>query len=194
METRNRADAHGRTMMTRVTFESPSGRADQGSRGCSRSPVPPPLVSARAAVESAAAGSHSHRGDSTRRRSPPSSWRTWSRPGACGLIVRGRSFQRPACLGTEGNNHEKTSLADSRRHQVIVSPYLLVEDVAARLRCSTRTIHELTRTARIPHRRLPASRRCLFLLDELERWEAGATLQLRNLPRGGRVVSPIDSA
>ena len=41
-------------------------------------------------------------------------------------------------------------------------PYLLVEDVAERLRCSTRTVHELTRTNAIPHRRLPGSRRCLF--------------------------------
>jgi excisionase family DNA binding protein len=70
------------------------------------------------------------------------------------------------------------------------SPYLLVEDVAIRLRCSTRTIHELTRTRRIPHRRLPGSRRCLFLPDELERWEAGATLSVRNLEGAGCVVTP----
>jgi excisionase family DNA binding protein len=75
---------------------------------------------------------------------------------------------------------------------VIVSPYLLVEDVAIRLRCSTRTIHELTRTKRIPHGRLPGSRRCLFLGDELERWEAGATLNVRNLEGGGRVSHPHD--
>ena len=33
--------------------------------------------------------------------------------------------------------------------------YLVVEDVAQRLHCSTRTVHELTRTNSIPHRRLP---------------------------------------
>ena len=71
------------------------------------------------------------------------------------------------------------------------SPYLLVEDVARRLRCSTRTIHELTRTNSIPHRRLPGSRRCLFRADELEAWENGATLEIRGLPRGGKIVSPL---
>jgi excisionase family DNA binding protein len=68
------------------------------------------------------------------------------------------------------------------------SPYLLVEDVAERLRCSTRKIHELTRTAAIPHRRLPGSRRCLFLEADLEAWEAGATLEVKELAGGGRVV------
>jgi excisionase family DNA binding protein len=70
------------------------------------------------------------------------------------------------------------------------SPYLLVEDVAERLRCSTRKIHELTRTAAIPHRRLPGSRRCLFLASELEAWEGGASLEVRELAEGGRIVRP----
>jgi excisionase family DNA binding protein len=76
--------------------------------------------------------------------------------------------------------------------QVIVSgsPYLLVADVAERLRCSTRTVHELTRTSSIPHRRLPGSRRCLFRSDELEAWENGTPLEVTALPRNGRVVSP----
>ena len=76
--------------------------------------------------------------------------------------------------------------------QVIVSgsPYLLVEDVAERLRCSTRTVHELTRTNAIPHRRLPGTRRCLFRPEELEAWENGTPLEVTALPRGGRVVSP----
>jgi Helix-turn-helix domain len=68
------------------------------------------------------------------------------------------------------------------------SPYVLVEDVAARLHCSRRTVHELTRTCAIPHRRLPGSRRCLFLIEELRRWEEGATLEIQELARGGRVV------
>jgi excisionase family DNA binding protein len=73
---------------------------------------------------------------------------------------------------------------------VSTSPYLLVEDVAERLHCSKRSVHELTRRREIPHRRLPASRRCLFLLEELEAWEAGAPLEVLELPRGGRVVRP----
>jgi excisionase family DNA binding protein len=71
-----------------------------------------------------------------------------------------------------------------------VRPYLLVEDVAERLRCSRRTVHELTRTNAIPHRRLPGSRRCLFRPEELDAWEDGAELEVTALPRGGRVVSP----
>lgn len=70
------------------------------------------------------------------------------------------------------------------------SPYLLVEDVAERLRCSTRTIHELTRTNSIPHRRLPGTRRCLFRPEELEAWENGSPLEVTTLPGGGRVVTP----
>lgn len=70
------------------------------------------------------------------------------------------------------------------------SPYLVVEDVAARLRCSIRTVHELTREKRIPHRKLPGSRRCLFRADELEAWEKGARLEVTELERGGRIVCP----
>ena len=70
------------------------------------------------------------------------------------------------------------------------SPYLLVEDVAERLRCSTRSVHELTRTGAIPHRRLPGSRRCLFLEAELEVWEEGAPLEVVVTAHGGRVVRP----
>jgi excisionase family DNA binding protein len=70
------------------------------------------------------------------------------------------------------------------------SHYLLVEDVAERLHCSRRTIHELTRTGSIPHRRLPGTRRCLFRPDELEAWENGARLDAVELPGGGRLVTP----
>ena len=71
-----------------------------------------------------------------------------------------------------------------------VSQYLLVEDVAERLRCSTRTIHQLTRTCSIPHRRLPGARRCLFRAEELDAWEAGTPLEVVQTPAGGRVVRP----
>jgi excisionase family DNA binding protein len=73
------------------------------------------------------------------------------------------------------------------------SPFLTVEEVAARERCSVRRIHELTRTGAIPHFRLPGSRRCLFKPDELEKWEAGAELEMLELRRGGRIVRPIKS-
>jgi len=70
------------------------------------------------------------------------------------------------------------------------SAYLQVKDVAERLRCSTRTVHELTRTCAIPHRRLPGTRRCLFREKELEAWENGLPLEVTELPRGGRLVVP----
>jgi excisionase family DNA binding protein len=85
---------------------------------------------------------------------------------------------------------ESEPVRDQRTNPMSRSPYLLVEDVADRLRCSTRTVHELTRTKSIPHRRLPGSRRCLFRSDELEAWESGSPLDITELPRGGRVVAP----
>ena len=85
---------------------------------------------------------------------------------------------------------ESEPVRDHRTRAVSSTPYLLVEDVAERLRCSTRTVHELTRTKSIPHRRLPGSRRCLFRSDELEAWERGSPLEVTELPRGGRVVIP----
>ena len=71
-----------------------------------------------------------------------------------------------------------------------MSPYLTVEDVAELLRCSKRTVHELTRTKSIPHRRVSGTRRCLFVRDELDAWLDGAKLEAAELPRGGRVVKP----
>jgi predicted DNA-binding transcriptional regulator AlpA len=70
------------------------------------------------------------------------------------------------------------------------SPYMLVEDVAVMLGCSTRTVHERARLGEIPHRRPPAARRLLFLESEICAWLDGAPLELVELPRGGRVVRP----
>jgi excisionase family DNA binding protein len=69
------------------------------------------------------------------------------------------------------------------------SPFLVTE-VADRLRCSLRTVHELTRLRLIPHRRLPGFRRCLFREDELDSWENGADLEVTELSHGGRIVRP----
>jgi excisionase family DNA binding protein len=76
------------------------------------------------------------------------------------------------------------------RGRVSASPYLTVEQVAERLHTSVRTIRERTRTAAIPHRRLPGQRRCLFLPHELDVWLDGAQLELVELDGGGRVVRP----
>jgi excisionase family DNA binding protein len=70
-------------------------------------------------------------------------------------------------------------------------PFLVTPEVAARLRCSVRTVHELTRLGLIPHRLLPGSRRCLFREDELEAWETRSPLEKLDLCRGGRLVRPL---
>jgi len=74
------------------------------------------------------------------------------------------------------------------------SPFLITPEVAARLRCSVRTVHESTRLGLIPHRRLPGSRRCLFRKEELEAWEACAILETIELEPSGRVVRPVATA
>lgn len=70
------------------------------------------------------------------------------------------------------------------------SPFMLVDDVRARYGVSNRWVLERTRLGKIPHRRLPGSRRCLFVEAELEAWEAGAELEVRELADGGRLVRP----
>ncbi|MDE2103753.1 MAG: helix-turn-helix domain-containing protein [Patescibacteria group bacterium] len=73
------------------------------------------------------------------------------------------------------------------------SPYLVVGEVADRLRLSVRQVHEMTRLGRIPHRKMPGVRRCLFLPGELEAWENGAALSVKEIPGGGRIVTPVRS-
>ena len=67
---------------------------------------------------------------------------------------------------------------------------LRVEDVAELLGVSKRTVHELTRTGRIPHRVLPHGRRCLFETHWLTAWADGAELERVDLGAGGRIVRP----
>lgn len=70
------------------------------------------------------------------------------------------------------------------------SPFFTVEQTAAHLHVSVRTIREWTRTGRVPHRKLPGQRRCLFIPSELEAWVNGAELHRTDLPDGGRIVKP----
>jgi excisionase family DNA binding protein len=71
--------------------------------------------------------------------------------------------------------------------------YLTVEDVAPMLGLSKRSVHELTRTGRIPHRVLPHGRRCLFDADWLQAWADGCELERIDLPAGGRIVRPREA-
>lgn len=70
------------------------------------------------------------------------------------------------------------------------TPYLTVEQIAERLHLSRRSIHELTRTNAIPHRRIGGTRRCLFLATEIDEWVNGAHLEHHDAPNGGRIVKP----
>jgi excisionase family DNA binding protein len=72
--------------------------------------------------------------------------------------------------------------------------YLNVDDVAARMGIAKRTVHELTRTRRIPHRVMPFGRRCLFEDAWLDAWADGAELEVVDLQGGGRIVRPNASA
>lgn len=97
--------------------------------------------------------------------------------------------------GAEGPaGTHRAPAAHASKDRGTASAYLLVEDVAERFHCSTRTVHELTRTNAIPHRRLPGTRRCLFREEELEEWENGSPLEVTELPHGGRLVVPRRSA
>ncbi len=69
--------------------------------------------------------------------------------------------------------------------------YLVVEDVAALLHCSVRTVQEQVSRRELPHRRVAGMRRILFKREELELFLDGAELETVDLPRGGRVVRPV---
>lgn len=71
--------------------------------------------------------------------------------------------------------------------------FLTVEQVAALLHVSKRTVHELTRTCAIPHRRIGGTRRCLFVRTEIDAWLDGVTLETRDAPNGGRIVRPAQT-
>jgi hypothetical protein len=72
------------------------------------------------------------------------------------------------------------------------SPFLLVPDVAARYHVSAWTVHERARLRLIPHRKLAGSgSRLLFVPADLDAYDEGAALDVRELPSGGRIVRPL---
>jgi hypothetical protein len=70
------------------------------------------------------------------------------------------------------------------------SPFLVVEEVAARYRTSEWGIRDLARRRAIPHFRRTGSRRLLFRPDWLDSFDAGAPLEVVELDGGGRIVRP----
>jgi len=78
----------------------------------------------------------------------------------------------------------------------VSGPLIHLERVAELLGCSTRSIHELTRRRAIPFRRIPGTRRCLFVEAEVLAWvDAGGTVPLEVVEgdRGGVVVRPREA-
>ena len=70
------------------------------------------------------------------------------------------------------------------------SPFLVVEEVAARYRTSEWVIRDLARRRSIPHLRRRGSRRLLFRAEWLDSFDAGASLEVTELPDNGRIVRP----
>src|SRR5437867_2488573 len=69
-----------------------------------------------------------------------------------------------------------------------------IEPVAARYHSSVRTIQERVSRRELPHRRFPNTRRILFDLAELDRFDAGdVELETIELRGGGRIVRPVQS-
>lgn len=56
--------------------------------------------------------------------------------------------------------------------------YLTVAEAADLTRRSVRSVHELTRSNRIPFRRPAGTLRCLFVEDERRAWLDGAPLEV----------------
>lgn len=68
--------------------------------------------------------------------------------------------------------------------------YLNAKGAAAYLVLSPRSLHELTRTKAVPHRRFPNRRSYLFSPEDLDAYVAGAPLETVALPDGGLIVRP----
>lgn len=69
--------------------------------------------------------------------------------------------------------------------------FLTVEEVAARYRTSRKSIHDRTRTGRIPYLKRRGFRRILFSVADLDAWDAGADLESVDLPDGSRAVRVV---
>jgi excisionase family DNA binding protein len=70
------------------------------------------------------------------------------------------------------------------------SPFLTVAEVAARLRVSTRTVHEMTRKNLLPLVHLAGTRKILVPVQDFELFSRGdyQGLVAEDLPDGGRRV------
>lgn len=68
--------------------------------------------------------------------------------------------------------------------------YLVASEAAEILRCSPRAVNDHARAGRLPHRKLPGTRRLLFVEEELLEYINGAQVETIELEDGGRIVRP----
>jgi excisionase family DNA binding protein len=71
--------------------------------------------------------------------------------------------------------------------------FLLSEDVAELLGVSRSTVQEWLGRCRMPHRKMPFTRRCVIPAGDFEAWLDGCELETTQLGGGGRIVKPKGS-
>lgn len=67
---------------------------------------------------------------------------------------------------------------------------LLAEEVAPLVGMATSTLTEHCRRGRFPHRRLPGTRRLLFVAADVQAYIDGCGLDMTRLADGGVIVKP----
>jgi hypothetical protein len=77
----------------------------------------------------------------------------------------------------------------------VTERYFIVEQVAERWHCSTRSVQERIARGEIPHVKLPAMRRILLPIDQIEAYEAGdVEIERVELRGAGRICRPQSSS
>jgi hypothetical protein len=111
-------------------------------------------------------------------------------PSARGRSPRGRRVgvgTRSTSRGSPRRSDDPEPVAARGRP---VTPHMLVEDVAELVGANLRMLQARAAAGGAPHRRIPGTRRLLFLEDELHAWIDGAELETIRTPNGSRVVRP----
>ena len=81
------------------------------------------------------------------------------------------------------------------RYALTTASNMVTSEVAVVLRCLISNRPRVDTTQRdIAHRKMPGSRRCIFVESEVNRWLGGETLEAIALENGGRIVRPAYSS
>jgi hypothetical protein len=89
-----------------------------------------------------------------------------------------------------GVRWRRCSFNRGRETGVAETQYLVIEEAADLLRMSVRAVHERTRTKSIPMRKMAATRKLLFVRDELVAFMDGAELEVTEKSDGSIIVKP----